>query len=230
MLQVKRTENKYILNRREASFLESRLDAIMPRDPHSTSSRGYEIRSLYFDTVTDRCCAEKDEGLQIHEKIRLRIYGSSDRIIKLECKHKDGAMQTKKSMFVDRATCDALSRGDYSVLRDSQDPQARFFYHKLCRGMVPKVIISYQRLSFCIPTNNIRITFDTEVRATESCLDLFAEPFRPHPVFPPDMVILEVKFNNFLLSYIKSALECISRSSTSCSKYFSGRQFYRHLL
>ena len=67
-MQVKRTEQKIIITAQEALKLRRNLDPIMPRDSHSISTDGYEIRSLYFDTVEDRCCAEKEDGLRIHEK------------------------------------------------------------------------------------------------------------------------------------------------------------------
>ena len=96
--------------------------------------------------------------------------------------------------------------------------------------MVPKNIVQYNRLSFCLNVNNIRITFDSDVRATESCFDLFQEPLQAHPILPANLVILEVKYNDFLLDYIKQALRMVESKSTSFSKYFSGRSFYRYMI
>jgi hypothetical protein len=96
--------------------------------------------------------------------------------------------------------------------------------------MMPKVIIQYRRVSYCLPTNSTRITFDYRVRATESSFDLFRPQLNTHPILPEELVILEVKYNNFLLSYIKQALRTMGRSTSSFSKYFSGRSFYRHYL
>lgn len=98
-MQIKRTEKKFILNSQERVLAQKSIGAVMPKDPYCVSADGYEIRSLYFDTFSDRACAEKEEGLQEHEKIRARIYGTNDRIIKLESKRKNGEFQTKDSMF-----------------------------------------------------------------------------------------------------------------------------------
>ena len=84
-MQVSRTDKKIIISRRELARLAARLARIMPPDPHCTDGRSYSVRTLYFDTVTDRCCAEKEDGLLVHEKLRLRVYGNSDSVIKLEC-------------------------------------------------------------------------------------------------------------------------------------------------
>lgn len=229
-MQVKRTEQKIVITVQEAMQLQKRLDNIMPRDSHSKSYDGYEIRSLYFDTVADRCCAEKEDGLSVHEKIRIRTYGSNSDVIKLECKRKVGEFQTKKSLIIDRQTCESLIKGDYSVLLKIENPMGKMFYEKLSSGMFPKCIIQYKRMSYNIDTNNIRITFDSDIRTTESSFDIFKENLLTYPIAPGDMVILEVKYNNFLFDYIKDALKSVRKSPTSFSKYFGGRTFYRHMI
>ena len=115
-MQVKRTEQKMVIPVQQAVELKRRLDMVMPRDRHITSEDGYEIRSLYFDTVADRCFVEKEDGLLVHEKIRARIYGTDDSVIKLECKRKVGEAQVKKTMLIDRNMLDEIIKGNYSVL------------------------------------------------------------------------------------------------------------------
>ena len=110
-MQVKRTEKKFILNSQERVLAQKSIGAVMPKDRYCVSADGYEIRSLYFDTFSDRACAEKEEGLQEHEKIRARIYGTNDRIIKLESKRKNGELQTKDSMLIDQNTLENLCVG-----------------------------------------------------------------------------------------------------------------------
>ena len=229
-MEVNRTEQKIIISQKERLLVENKLQKIMPRDEHCKNSAGYEIRTLYFDSLSDRCCAEKEEGLKVHEKIRIRIYGTDDSVIKLESKRKDGEHQIKKSMLISREVMEELVRGHYDILLKEDNPQAAYFFEKLSRGMMPKVIIQYQRLSYCLPVNNIRITFDSDIRATESCMDLFKEHLLTYPIFPLDKVILEVKYNNFLFGYIKNALRIVKKSPSSFSKYFSGRMFYRHMV
>ena len=229
-MKVHRTEHKFLLNRREAAQLIRRLDAIMPRDAYADGPDGYEVRSLYFDTLTDRCCVEKLDGLEVHQKIRARIYGTDDSVIKLERKKKVGQHQTKDSILISRPLLEQLADGQYGGLLELADPLAPIFYKELSQGMLPKNIIQYQRLSFCLDTNNTRITFDSDIRATECCTDLFQEPLLAHPVLPADILVLEVKFNNYLLGYIQSALNGIQASPASYSKYMNGRSFYRSVI
>ena len=72
---------------------------------------------------------------------------------------------------------------------------------------------------------NIRITLDSNVRANEGNFNLFSENLLTYPVMHRDDVILEVKYNNFLLSYIKDMLRCIDRNEMSASKYCMARKF-----
>ncbi|HRR37061.1 MAG TPA: molecular chaperone, partial [Clostridia bacterium] len=44
-----------------------------------------------------------------------------------------------------------------------------------------------------------------------------------YPVFSQDGVILEVKYNGFLLSYIKDMLDRVEQSELSVSKYALSR-------
>ena len=52
----------------------------------------------------------------------------------------------------------------------------------------PKSIVEYQRRAFMAKENNIRLTFDSDIRATESSYELFAEDLPLAPVFPLDKV------------------------------------------
>ena len=229
-MQVNRTENKIIINTLEKARLERRLGMIMPLDPHCADGRSYSVRTLYFDTVTDRCIAEKEDGLLVHEKLRLRVYGNDENTIKLECKQKVDSLQTKKSMLVTREQCDRLIAGDLSWLLSSPDPLGAFFFYKLSRGYFPKAVIEYQRLAYSLNVNATRITFDFDIRACESDFQLFGDHLQTHPIFPPDKAVLEIKFNHYLPGYIKKALSDVQKSPGSFSKYTAGRYFYRNML
>ena len=62
-----------------------KLSHILQVDKHS-KYEGYEIRSLYFDSIDDRDFQEKEDGIEIRRKIRLRNYGSNSTFAKLEMK------------------------------------------------------------------------------------------------------------------------------------------------
>ena len=87
----------------------------------------------------------------------------------------------------------------------------------------PKTIIEYQRQAFIAKENRIRITLDHHIVSTGSRLDLFAPDLNFYPVLDPFNVVQEVKYNGFLLSYIKSVVSQANCSELSVSKYCLAR-------
>lgn len=187
---------------------------------------GYSIRSLYFDTLDDQDFWDKIEGIELRRKIRLRIYSPADTVSKLEMKQKQGPYQKKRSLAISRADALALCAGDYSPLLRYSDPFAAECYglmHNRCYR--PRTIVEYRRQAFIARENNIRLTFDSDIRATEASMALFAEDLALTPVLDPFSMVLEVKFNGFLLSYIKNLLDTVHRPELSVSKYCLARRF-----
>ena len=88
----------------------------------------------------------------------------------------------------------------------------------------PKAIVEYNRKAFIAKENKIRITFDSRIAATESCFDLFSPRLNMNPVLDPYCVVLEVKYNGFLLSYLRELINNVDRSELSVSKYVLARQ------
>jgi len=67
------------------------------------------------------------------------------------------------------------------------------------------------------------ITLDRDIRAAQACLDLFSEKLQLHPVMEPFQVVMEVKYNGFLPSYIKDMIRMVNVSAVSIGKYALGR-------
>ena len=97
-------------------------------------------------------------------------------------------------------------------------------YGVMCtQGYRPKTVVEYLRKAYIARENSIRITFDSKIIATEARYDIFAEDLNLYPVMDPFNVVLEVKYNGFLLSYIKNLLDAADRSELSVSKYCLAR-------
>ncbi len=223
MNEVYRQEKKYFMNQIAMQRLSQRLEPVMLQDEHN-GAQGYCIRSLYFDTPDERDYHEKIEGISIRRKIRLRIYEPKSTFAMLELKQKEGNYQKKRSLKITRADAMALTAGNYGCLLQYPDPFASECYglmNRLCYR--PKTVVEYRRKAYIAKENNIRITLDHNIRATETCLDLFCEQLNMYPVLDPYNGILEVKFNGFLLSYIKSLVNIADRSELSVSKYCLAR-------
>ena len=88
--EVYRHEQKYRISYAEKAALELRLAPLLRRDAHAKPG-GYRIRSLYFDDWWNSAYGEKEAGVFLRKKYRIRIYDGSDAVIKLERKKKVGS-------------------------------------------------------------------------------------------------------------------------------------------
>jgi hypothetical protein len=88
----------------------------------------------------------------------------------------------------------------------------------------PKVIVEYKRLAFVLRENDIRITLDSNLVADESPYGFLRPHICAYPAASVDDVTLEVKYNNFLLKYIKEIVSDYSKIQVSVSKYYSARR------
>ena len=196
----------------------------MLRDTHN-GAQGYRIRSLYFDTLDDQDFSDKVDGLELRRKIRLRAYSPDADFAMLEIKQKQGPYQRKRSLRVSRADAERLCRGDYRPLTQYDDPFAAECYGLLhCRCYRPKAVVEYLRQAYIARENHIRITLDSRITGTETSFDLFSRNLPQFPVMDPFHMVLEVKYNGFLLSYIKDLLDEVHRPELSISKYCLARQ------
>lgn len=223
MNEVYRQEKKYFMNQADMYQLAALLEQVMVQDPHN-GPRGYGIRSLYFDSLDERDYMEKLDGLELRRKIRLRIYDPSADFAMLEMKQKEGNYQKKRSLRISREDAVSLTEGDYGCLLHYRDPFAAECYGLMQMWCYrPKTVVEYRRKAYIAKENQIRITFDQEIRANEACFQIFSPELNLYPVMDPYNVILEVKYNGFLLTYIKKLINAADRSELSVSKYCLAR-------
>ncbi len=225
ILDVLRTEQKYNLSLAEMYGIIGRLTGLLTGDSHNYGG-GYMVRSLYFDTVNDDDFYDKLDGLEIRRKIRLRIYDPKGNTAKLELKEKTGNNQRKRSLTLTKDEAERLIRGDYDVLSEKADEFADELYCRMRQYCyIPKCIVQYYRTAFAEQVNDTRVTFDRDLRATEASFDLFNPDLMLCPVGLILGCTMEVKFNNFLLSYVKDAVSAADRTQLSASKYGMARNY-----
>lgn len=223
MNEVLRQEKKYLMTVRDVKRLSGKLSQVLMEDSHN-GANGYRIRSLYFDTPYDDDFHDKEDGLLLRKKMRLRIYDPKAETAMLEMKQKEGMYQRKRSLRLSRRDAEALIAGEYGVLLNYPDPFATECYGVMCmQGYRPKTVVDYLRKAYIAKENSIRITFDSRLVATETRFDIFDGDLNLYPVLDPFNAVLEVKYNGFLLSYIKSLLDSADRSELSVSKYCLAR-------
>lgn len=230
MNEVMRSERKFLLSLEEFYRLDGYFSGFLTPDKHNGQT-GYKIRSLYFDSLDDRDFYEKEDGLEIRRKIRIRAYNPGDQWAYLEMKQKQGANQLKRSLKMNRDDVYAMIRGDYNILLKYPEPfAAECFGIMNMHAYRPKTVIEYQRKAYTAKENEIRLTFDHHVKANENNLDIFLPELPFDPVWDPYLVVFEVKYNGFLLSYIKDAVNRCEKSELSVGKYCMGRSASLHYL
>lgn len=228
MNEVLRQEKKLLISLDKYYELSRRVDKIVKEDPNNRGE-GYTIRSLYFDSLDNRDFIEKEDGVEIRRKIRLRNYGPDSTSAKLEMKQKQGAMQKKRSLKMKREDAQALTRGEYGVLLKYEEPFAAECYwmmNQFC--YLPKTVVEYRRKAFIVEENSTRLTFDHHITGTESNMDIFSEDLLLNPIMNTFLVVMEVKFNGFLMGYVKDLLKNAGTGELAVSKYCLGRAVSMH--
>ena len=224
MNQVLREEKKFLINMAEFCQKSHLLEQVLFQDEHN-GIHGYRVRSLYFDTPYDRDFFEKRAGTELRQKVRLRIYDTEQTFAMLEMKQKQGVQQLKRSLKISREDAVRIIKGDLSPLLTYREPFAAEIYAFMqIHAYRPVTIVEYHRKAFLAKENKIRITFDSQIVATESSVDLFDPNLNMNPVLDPYDVVMEVKFNGFLLGYIRGLINSIDKTELSVSKYVLARQ------
>ncbi|MCZ2222401.1 MAG: polyphosphate polymerase domain-containing protein [Chitinophagales bacterium] len=220
---IKRKEIKYLVPIEKMSHLKSIFDNILERDKHGINGT-YLVRTQYYDTLEDDDLFDNLSGIIEKKKIRLRTYFEDESTFKLEYKYKYNTDSTKYSLIITRDEAKQMENHKYDFLLNKKSELALFFYYKLLQGCYrPKTIVEYNRLAYMYPVCRVRITFDTNVRATAYPYGLFEERLNTFPIISPDLGVLEVKYNEFLPSSLKHILESIDTLPQANSKYLKAR-------
>lgn len=219
-----RHEYKQIINFYDSIALLNRLKYVIPYDKNTNSYGKYKVKSLYFDNAYDKALREKSIGISKREKFRIRYYNDNLDFIKLEKKSKIKNLCNKKSEKISIDQCRKVLNGNYTWLLYSKKPLFIEFYSKLLENALrPKVIVEYTREPFTYPAGNVRVTIDSNIRSAGFSTNFLDPKNITFSATSPGIAILEVKFDEFLPSFIKDAINLNNNSHTSFSKYASCR-------
>ena len=214
-----RNEWKYLISTSEKEVLNLRMKPLMKLDPHAENG-GYLIRSLYFDDYWNSAYEEKQMGTAVRKKYRIRFYNYSDELIKLECKHKQGAYIYKQSARLTTEEVRNILAGNYEILRERKEEVCQTFYYECVTNFLrPRVIVDYERVPYVFEPGNVRITFDYHLQETALMGELFDPELPSWSVMKPNELIMEVKYTQLLPDFIKDLLTTSEAEYTAASKY-----------
>lgn len=220
-----RHEFKHEITEFDYIILRNRLSATIFKDKNGDDGK-YKIRSLYFDNIFDEALREKIDGVNCREKFRIRSYNGDSNFIRLEKKSKINGLCNKVSGKITSDEVKKIVEGDIDFMQYSEVPLIRELHHKmLTKGLKPKTIVDYTREAFTYPAGNVRITLDYDIRTGLSCID-FLNPDCPTIPAGDKVIILEVKWDEFLPDFVRDAVQMEARKSSAFSKYAVCRTYF----
>lgn len=217
-----RHEIKYLCNENTACYLNNVLASVMERDSNVDETGRYMIDSLYFDDYASTCARENINGTSPRSKWRIRIYNNNMNMIRLECKHKKNGMCKKRSCRITKEELTALTCSD-SVLSEYIGRERlldEFISRIIGWGYRPSVIVSYEREPYVSPLGNTRITLDRKIVSSDEFSCFGKRKTYGRSVLSKDMLVLEVKYDDFLPDIYRQIISSALLERTAFSKYY----------
>ena len=217
-----RHEWKHIINQGDAVILRQRLNAVMKPDKNAVDGR-YFIRSLYFDTPADTALREKIDGVSRREKFRIRFYNFDTSVIHLEKKSKISGLCSKQSADLTEEQVRKIIGGNIDWMKSDENALIRELYQKMTvQQLKPKTIVDYWREPFVCEAGNVRVTLDYEIKTGLGSKEFFSKSC-PTVSVPDSPIVLEVKWDEFLPTVIRNAIQIGDRKTSAFSKYATCR-------
>jgi len=216
---VYRNEIKHMISPVDKASICANMSTVAQLDPHTGSEGKYLIRSLYFDNYSDKELREKIDGVNEREKFRIRYYNGDLSFIKLEKKVKRNGLGYKVTASLSAEEAQRIVDGDIGWMVSSERALIVELYTKMkCQLLRPKTIVDYDRTPFIYPPGNVRVTIDENIRTGLYCTDFLNPECITIPAGEP-VIILEVKWDEYLPSVIRKAVQVKGRRQSAFSKY-----------
>ena len=190
--KFQRFETKYVISEEEYQSLIKAYQEYMVEDTHAVST----ISNLYYDTPHFQMIRESLEKPFFKEKLRVRTYDSqpsANSQVFLEIKKKVRKIVYKRRISTSLLQAEAYLDGQHGRIEDSQIKEEIDWLCQRYGGVQPMMFIYYDRYSLKgIEDENVRITFDQNVRYRTSNLSLLAGN-EGYPLLPDGYRIMEIK-------------------------------------
>ena len=221
-----RHEYKYMIDTKQEAVLNLKVSALMQKDNHAMENGCYRITSLYFDDYQNSCFYENEMGTDPRSKFRVRYYNDDTELLKLEKKTKKHGMTYKESCPITKEQCQMLMNGFIpSVTEGMSKIEAELFSEMRLRNMMPKVIVSYDRIPYVYRAGNVRITFDKNLTASGDIVYFLRGTFSKRPIMEQGQTVMEVKWDELLPSHIKNNIHIDGMQWMTFSKYYLCRKY-----
>ncbi|MGN1386894.1 MAG: polyphosphate polymerase domain-containing protein [Bacillus sp. (in: firmicutes)] len=221
-----RRELKYAMTKMDCHLLRNHLKHVMTADPHTNAEGKYLIRSVYFDNFNDRALMQKKEGEYARDKFRVRLYNYNNDYMNLEKKSKRNNLTFKEKCKITADEYEQIRAGNIAWMeQDSRALIQELYIQMKLLQLKPVTIVDYEREVFVYEYGNVRVTFDSNMKTSHRNNDVL-NPHVPMAVtLDPNIVVVEVKFDEYLPDIIKLLLQVNDRRKESFSKYQLSRMY-----
>lgn len=220
-----RHELKFIISKTQKVIIENSLQGLMHKDAHLEKD-SYNIRSIYFDDYNHSCYYENENGVDPREKFRIRIYDCNNKFIRLELKRKEKGMTQKLQCVLTEAQLESILRGEMLQDFNALPPLLKKFeLQRRTKLLAPDIIVDYDRVPYVYELGNVRITFDMNISSANNFEGFFDKDLAKRPILQSDMLVLEVKYDELLPSYIENVVKSVTTHRTSFSKYYLCKKY-----
>lgn len=214
-----RHELKFKISNSCAEVLKKELSLILDYDKNAIYDGAYIIKSLYFDDINSNSYYEKMDGVLYRKKYRIRTYNDSDSFIRLEKKMKHNNLTSKEQMLISKDIYSKILNGKVDEIDNPSGLLLEFINEVKLKGLIPSIIVEYNRVAFIYPVSDVRITFDSDIKSGLYNYDLFDNESPTYRVIDGNKQVLEVKYNEVLPYHIAKILCTIPSVREAVSKF-----------
>jgi SPX domain protein involved in polyphosphate accumulation len=224
-LHFRRFEFKYPILRSIADRIIPEILNYMVWDEYAKNDDGYDVYSLYMDSLDMKAYFEKLDGLMYRKKLRIRTYSKNydkDNLF-FEIKRKNGIVILKDRILVEAKDVNLFIQNPFLILNNvnyNKNFLNEFLWQFSKLQMSPKLLVHYKRKAFFGKSDpQFRVTFDYDlgfVKTNE--LNFNIEYDRSYC----EMVIMEVKFNGAMPKWFHEVIEMYKLTQETFSKYCHG--------
>ena len=223
-----RFELKYLISRRTAERFKHGLRAYLDPDVNGNADGRYRLGNLYFDSPGLRCFHEKEDGVRVRRKLRIRYYEtdenfSEEKQVFVEIKQRINRVTQKRRIVL--AYGDALRlcvkrELPFRILEEDQKTLEEIYVFSWQYNLQPASIVRYSRSAFIGKRFDVglRVTFDDDLVTQLGPLHLH-ERNTCVPLLNPNYVVMEIKANNRIPIWLSEMVAAYNLKTTAFSKY-----------
>lgn len=216
-----RYEKKFIVDHQTYEQLVELLEKYMVWDVYNNDNGFYTISNIYYDTFDDLLIKKSLSKPIYKEKLRLRAYGIpklEDKVF-LEVKKKyNGLVNKRRTAMTLNEAYAFIATKTLEQIEPYHNSQVVYEIKRLLDqyALKPSTYIAYDRKALF--SQDLRITFDTNIRARRNDLGLEIGDFG-RPLLEDGLWLMEVKTEHALPLWFVKAMSTFQLKPASFSKF-----------